>query len=506
MDKREILLKLENKYSELKREMDSLRGEVIDFEETPEYQEYLSYSSDVVKETMYPKEYEVYKKIEGLQVKVDAFNDEIMRVATEINKEITEKINALENKLNVNKEHLEKLQSKIKKQENQLKKLKATEEYINGDEAALLKVEELEAQLEANRNTHKKWSEQIATIEKDLEIVKEEKQKLIDEYGIEIEPVVEPVVEEAPTEPEKVETETEPVVESAPAETEKVEVKTEPVVESAPTHSEKVETKTEPVVESVPKEPEKVEGKTEPEKVGSRRRVRTAQRPVVSNVIDTTLVEEPKADEDTEKDPKEQFKELYKRAKEQTLTEDDFYRLADIMRFSENYDTFGITTGFIFNKSRVIFRAMGKVAGIYDLKGRNAQSELDSRLQEAYAIVKQDPNTLTTEGKIKWNRAQRQIKQCNLLKEAMETRSIVTANRDKARWGWLMEEAQPALPEESVVDADFEEITEPKVSEPSKSDISKDLEGKTNEVFDEKAVEALPITSVEELGKEENTK
>ena len=72
---------------------------------------------------------------------------------------------------------------------------------------------------------------------------------------------------------------------------------------------------------------------------------------------DTT---EEKAEE--AKSLKDEFNELYIKAKKGSLEKDDFYRLAEIMSDPKNYDECEITTGLLDNKAKVVLKAMGKYA------------------------------------------------------------------------------------------------------------------------------------------------
>lgn len=58
---------------------------------------------------------------------------------------------------------------------------------------------------------------------------------------------------------------------------------------------------------------------------------------------------------------KKEFDELYVKAKKGTLTQEEFYKLAEIMQDEKSYDKLGITTGRIFNKSKKVLKAMARM-------------------------------------------------------------------------------------------------------------------------------------------------
>ena len=59
---------------------------------------------------------------------------------------------------------------------------------------------------------------------------------------------------------------------------------------------------------------------------------------------------------------KDEFKQLYKKAKNKELEQADFDRLVEITSDPVNYNKLGITTGILRNKSKVLLKAMGEFA------------------------------------------------------------------------------------------------------------------------------------------------
>ena len=129
MENKEILEKLTEKYLEIQKEYDSLQEEADKFKTTPEADMYAKLESDSVKETMFPKEYELDKKMEELYTKADALFDEMISFAHKVVEEYEKTIASLDEKLKVNEEYIKGLDEKIEQLTKELEDLKQTEAY-----------------------------------------------------------------------------------------------------------------------------------------------------------------------------------------------------------------------------------------------------------------------------------------------------------------------------------------------------------------------------------------
>ncbi len=394
MDKKQRLARLDAQYKETINSITRLQGEVIEFEETEDYEEYKDYKNsgkDVLVKAMYSKEDEVYKKIDEKTVQAAAIYDEMINAVYELVKEIDESIASLNAKLEVNKKALKKTETRIKRQQTQINKLKDSEEYKKGDEATLLKVQDLERQLKASFETRDDILNLIKTYEEKSTIKKKEKEYYMDMYGGEIE-----------------------------------ELEAKKAAEQARLEAEK----------KAEAEKDKDKDKDKDSKDKSKQQV-VAGAPVV--------------EEDPEKKLQKDFEELYSKAKRNALTEKDFDKLAEIMKNPENYDKLGITTGVVFNKAKTIFKALGNVASINNLTAKNAEEKIAVELEKAQEIVKQDRDKLSDDEQIIWDNAQKHIVQYSSLQSVMKVYENVSKERTKAKWGWLIEfeeTSKPALPAE----------------------------------------------------------
>ena len=332
MDKRQIFIKLEEKYEELRSEYKPLREDAMAFEGDENYDAYHSFTEDEVKKEMYPEQYEMYTKLAELEPKLDAFEKELENAAKEFLKQLNEEIKSFENKIEVNKKHIEQIEQEIKAKNEEIAALKETDAYKNGDEETLLKVEDLELEVKAKTLRKEQLEQRIPNYEKELEDIKKEKEELIEDYP-EIEDVEVDVQKDREHEEQQ--------------EEEQTGVSSEGSTDDAN------------------------KGKKEDEKAKNegKSNVRGSGVIIPSGVIpNSNTGDQPKADENKEekqeeKDSKQEFKELCKKAKKGSLTDKEFETLVDIMKNKENYEKLGITTGIVVNKSRGIFKLLNKYAG-----------------------------------------------------------------------------------------------------------------------------------------------
>lgn len=373
---------------------------------------------------------ELQNKYEELMEDLSALKaeNEIMVSAIEVNKGLNEKIANLESKLETNKQYIKSLQRKIKTQETKIRKLKDTEEYKNGDEATLLKVEEMELALNANLEMKDNVDAKIKSIESDLELVKTQKQQLIYIYGEEIDQPLQAEVPEIP--------------------------------EENKVSEEKVD-------DNIAKDNKGKDNKQAYTKMSS------GATGVVAEAPEEDEGEKAKREqEEKEAQLQADFKELYSKAKRGALTDSDFDKFSVIMKDPENYNKLGITTGIVFNKAKVIFKAMSKTASISGLTLKNADEKLDVELAKANEIVKQNRDNLSEEKQIEWDNAEKHIKQYNDLKASMKVCAEVSKKRMQEKWSWLFEfesDSKPALAEATAIKVDA-----------SKNEFSKKLAEQTN--------------------------
>lgn len=208
--------------------------------------------------------------------------------------------------------------------------LKNSQAYKDGDEETLKKVEALQADLkeidskksEAGKNLNEKAKE-TSKIVKDLE---KQKEQFIQKYGDSIIPVVQEIT---------------------PANNERKSNNKEQEVGD----SEEVSDKDEKGSNST------AERKTGRKTVGKNERNNdngdVSNLPLYSDVAVSQPTENHK-----EKMLQEQFNKLYVKAKKGDLSQEDFDELSEIMQDPSKYDELGITTGRVFNKAKVIFKAM----------------------------------------------------------------------------------------------------------------------------------------------------
>jgi len=192
--------------------------------------------------------------------------------------------------------------------------------------------------------------------------------------------------------------------------------------------------------------------------------------------------EEQKVEEEQE----ESFSSLYAKAKAGNLTQKDFEKLAEIMKDPANYDKYKITTGIVFNKARVILKAMAKVAGINDFKMKDGLDKIKEVSMNIDANLKKE--NLPEQDKNVYEKCR---KQYNELGRSLWVCEGVSVSRKKSRgnneerlkrlnWPNVSGYAERTLAEElgekvesySSITSKLEEIKQERTI--SKEDITKD--------------------------------
>jgi len=304
----------------------------------------------------------------GFDRALSGIEDGLVALGNNAKDEIQSAITSLEAKVDANEAYIESSEKELEQRKAELEEELAKDEPDQGViEAKRSQIEALEKRIKnlktATRKVQKEIKEQnkrliplmhrfrdkiftekeIADLEKlDRKIQSGKKlAEMQQEKSTIEEPVVEVPVEEEPVVEAPVEEE--PVVE-APVEEEPVAeapVEEEPVVE-APVEEE-------PVVE-VPVE-------EEPVVVGTGTVNYTYTQAPREEVSRREIVVEPQ-----KLSLKDEFKQLYKKAKNKELEQADFDRLVEITSDPVNYNKLGITTGILRNKSKVLLKAMGEFA------------------------------------------------------------------------------------------------------------------------------------------------
>ena len=109
MDEKIIYERIEEEYNKLRGDLDVIKGDIDAFEETEDFKTYNSIEDDVVKQTMYPEQYELYKRKDELIDKIDHFYDELLKKAVQLYNKYKNEIKSFEDKINVNEEYIKKL-------------------------------------------------------------------------------------------------------------------------------------------------------------------------------------------------------------------------------------------------------------------------------------------------------------------------------------------------------------------------------------------------------------
>lgn len=380
--------------------------------------------------------------------------------------ELDSQIAALEAKIDEYNRDRENAMKEIRAIDEEITALKQTEKYKSGDEETLKKVEQLEKELKIKILTKNKIVETIKAMRKDVKKLQAERAAIAMETE-------QPIVEEKD--------------QSAPE-----------VISEGETAKNNV-------------------AKGEPEKAKSENKA----KPNKGGVTYVPEAETPKKSENVEKTPKEEFDELYTKAKKGKLTQEDFDKLSTVMSDPENYDKLGITTGIVFNKSKVVLKAMASMvattgktvklsreklglaiekaddnngylstASIKEWKGlKSIMADPSKKIasEELFKrVVAMDRASLTDEQKEVWDGAQEHLNKFEALRGSLQACKTVSRDRIQSKWSWLFEftEDQPkSLPAKTS--------SEPEVTKKSLGD---ELSGKVNKEPDFSSIKPTSVS------------
>lgn len=280
----------------------------------------------------------------GIKTKRKELNDLEKEIEVDINegkekyKEVEDKIKeAKETQIKRYEDYVKLIANYDKEYEDTLSEIDAiknSQAYKDGDEETLKKLETLEAKLkeidnkksEAGKNLNEKAKE-TSKILKNLE---KQKEQLVQKYGDSIIPVVQEII---------------------PANNERKFDNKEQDARDV----EEVEEKDQKKTNSTPEKKNGNKAVSNNERNNDNDDVRNLSSS--SYVAESKPIEKPK-----EQMLKEQFNKLYVKAKKGDLSQEDFDEISKIMQDPSKYDELGITTGRVFNKAKVIFKAMASRA------------------------------------------------------------------------------------------------------------------------------------------------
>lgn len=487
MDRKE-LQELENKGKELKAKQDELKNEIINDDNLEKYN---SIETDEEKKKEFPELFAKHQKLAELDAEKDALIDACVKKAEELVKVINEKVQKIEKKVEMLSKEEQEALDEIKQKDTELNELKESDEYKNGDEAAVIKAEKLEIELKAKVLWKNTLVDKITQVRKEIKNLQKGLNELVEGYGEEI------LVNEEPETPEQPQHPTEEGQEQSPT-----------------VENEENQPETEEQQEQQQQEQQEQQQTTSGQ---NPRRERQGRHNSAGNSYTNSGVASPIFQQEsrnsqqgqetqgqTQEQPKEEksiseehtttamkveFKDIYSRAKKGKLTEHDYNRLVEIMKDPNKYDELGITTGIIFNKSRVILKAMANLvsntkatatesreklglrvetankengyistASITEWSGLKAMLENPERKIASEAlferiVVLYDREELSDERKEVWDKAQDHLSKFKELREVLEVYGEVTKQRsDKARKWSKNTQTNPALPSPQTKD------------------------------------------------------
>lgn len=416
MDKKELLTKFEERYEEIRARRDEVHGNIESGKDSNNerfvaYEEAAKRNKEAA-EILDNDLHKVYEEQDKLTEQLDVLNKEVKSIATDIVKEMKVQSEELNKSIEIKEKHIEVLNNEIKQMEDEINSLKDSEEYKSGDEETVIKVEDLEAVLSAKISRRDDLTKKIKKVKKEVKNIDKEVEEYIEKYDIEDVDIA------------------------------KVESK------------EQTET-------------EKEDKETEKENKNKGKASKIVVTPISSEEESKDKKEETKEDET--KALKEEFNALYKKAKsKEPLSSKEYNRLVEIMQDKENYKKLNITTGVIFNKSKVILKALSRTATITAPTVRNVREKLGMKIEKATEkngmmstdsirswsglkelaentdtkvaseklfedVVKMDRATLTEEQQEVWDNAKRHLDEFNGLKSVLNTYSDVVETRKKER-------------------------------------------------------------------------
>lgn len=412
MDEKLILLEeIEKRTKEISNELEQ---KIKDIQMHEQYEEYDVIESAEERQERFPELYQMHEALEKLEARKDILLRECATKATEVAKGITEKIEKLEKNIDMYEEKINNMMEEIQAINREIEELKQTEEYKAGDEATLLKVEQLELELKEKIVLKNKEVKQLADVRKQIKQLEKEKNDLVEQYGeIILEKTVENELQVEENSQEK-------------------------------TMQNELQQKKEEAVEEVSEQAEKEVKNNEQPKQKSR--VINARGVQVAPTVQEVVKEEKNEEKEEKKDPKEEFDELCKKAKEGTLDDKEFDKLVDIMKQPKNYDEFGITTGIIFNKSRGIFRTLEKYVGNVDNLVAKAKTEFAKELvgdlegkELLNKVALLEKEGLSEEQQKLVDKVKDTLNKQTSLEQSKFIRDEIALKKNEKRWSWLID-------------------------------------------------------------------
>lgn len=503
----ELLIEAETKYEEARKTIDSLREETIDFEASDDYEAYLALSEEE-KQEKYPKEYEAFKKIEDIRKQNEELSDKKEIIAQDLYKHVNDKMKEDKKALDKANSVYDAIKDEISKIEQEISELKSSPEYEKGDVAAIDTLEKLEADLAKKKQELINITNNIEKLTNQIEELKAKKEKLEEEYELsETQNSIEEEAVEA-TKPQTTETDkirqkldankstlktvrkeinqlkkqiavlkaSDEYKNKDKATIEKVEGLEEELknklaardkiqarIKEYEEQIKKIEQVDEPekpeeavpeemVVEAEEQQPDEQNAEVAEEEKEPKKKRTNANRTnaPTTYVYANNNPEEEAKPVDEKKKLEEEFSKLYAKSKNGDLTEAEFDRLAEILKNPDNYDKLNITTGILFNKAKVLFKAMAKSAKASEYTIKSDDSVLDEKIKKAREIVSQNREDLSEEEQIKWDNAQKELKQYEALKETKKVYNKISRSRIEKKWSWLFvfeDTKKEALPE-----------------------------------------------------------
>ena len=352
MEKIEVYEKIKEKYEELKDEYESLKGEIVDFRESDEQKAYDSISDEVVKQTMYPREYEIYQKIKESEEKQDHFYTELYEKAKEIYIELKEKVNSFEEKIKVNEEYIQKLENEVEQLESQYEELSKSE-----DEKDILMAEDIKGQIKQKKSTITKFKKNIKKYKENIKQFNEKIKEFDDEYNFENELKVEDKTVYEPNEEEK---------------------KTDETI---------VEEEKKDMAEGSDQNADKITPKSETEKV-----VKGVGGAYIPEPETKEQEREEKTEEDKSKEIKKKIKDINDKIKNvKKIDDEEFDIITDALKDPSKYKEYGIRTGMFSNGKALLFAASQNLSKY----SNQACKDIDVPKKE------RDNSTLLTWGSVK---------------------------------------------------------------------------------------------------------
>ena len=460
------------------KELENLRGEIEDLNQklkeksdaiymSTDYDNYVECENDGEKETKFPELFAVEKEIRELDNKMDALVqreeelEQLIQHEEEINKakercvEIDAEVEGLEKEIESTAQEYANIRSETLRLTKEISVLKKSEEYKKGDEATLKKVNELESELEKKIKIRSVLGSRLKKTRKEIKNLQEEKQKLVEKYGEEILPQT---AAQQTTAPQAAAQQT--AAPQTEAQQTTAQQTTAPQTEAQQTTAQQT---TAPQAEAQ---------QTTAQQTAAQQ---TAAQQTAAQQTAAQQTAAPQAIEN-----KRQLKDMFRRVKQGKISNYDFMLLSEMLKDPNKYDELGITTGPIFNKSKVMLKAMAnflaqkeKTARIFrekfgiksDLASEEVQYVPDSNLrnwksvnslienqdirtasEEVFrTIAAKDANDIPPELADSYKEAVCEARCFEGFRAALKTYGEVSKARTLKKYSWLLEEKNKAV-------------------------------------------------------------